>query len=101
MCIRDRDSALGEGGFGLSGGEAVRLALARAAVNPQAQLWLLDEPTAHLDSETARGVIEAVLRQARGRTLILATHDVALARRIGRVIDVGRIGAAQPIRRAA
>lgn len=63
-------AALGEGGLGLSGGEAVRLALARIAVHPQADLLLVDEPTAHLDTETARRVADALLELARGRTMI-------------------------------
>ncbi len=79
-------TALGEGGVGLSGGEAVRLALARMAVQPQAGLLLVDEPTAHLDIDTAQRVIDALLTLARGRTLIVATHDPRLAARIGRVV---------------
>ena len=82
-------ASLGEGGAGLSGGEQVRLALARAAVAPQARLLLADEPTAHLDRDTAAGVIDALLELARGRTLIVATHDLALASRIGRVVRIG------------
>ncbi len=82
------DDSLGEGGTGLSGGELVRLAMARAAVAPHAGLLLADEPTAHLDRDTAAGVVAALLDLARGRTLIVATHDLALAARIGRVIDV-------------
>ncbi|MBB3225156.1 thiol reductant ABC exporter subunit CydD [Pseudoduganella umbonata] len=85
------DDSLGEGGTGLSGGELVRLALARAAVLPQAGLLLADEPTAHLDRDTAAGVVDALLRLAEGRTLVVATHDLALARRIGRVIDIGAL----------
>ncbi len=84
--------ALGEGGTGLSGGELVRLALARAAVAPHASLLLADEPTAHLDRETAAGVVDALLDLARGRTLIVATHDLALAARIGRVVRIGQHG---------
>ena len=94
-------SPLGEGGVGLSGGEAVRLALARIAATPQADLWLLDEPTAHLDRDTACAVMDSVLRMARGRTLIVATHDRALAARIGRIIDVEQLGTALAQRRAA
>lgn len=94
-------SPLGEGGAGLSGGEAVRLALARIAATPQADLWLLDEPTAHLDRDTACAVMDSVLRMARGRTLIVATHDRALAARIGRIIDVEQLGTALAQRRAA
>lgn len=82
-------ASLGEGGTGLSGGEQVRLALARAAVAPQARLLLADEPTAHLDRDTAAGVIDALLELARGRTLIVATHDLALAARIGRAVRIG------------
>lgn len=81
--------SLGEGGIGLSGGELVRLALARAVCAPQAGLLLADEPTAHLDRDTATGVIDALLELAQGRTLIVATHDLTLAARLGRVVRIG------------
>jgi ATP-binding cassette subfamily C protein CydD len=81
--------SLGEGGLGLSGGELVRLALARAMCAPHAGLLLVDEPTAHLDRDTAAGVIDALLRLAQGRTMIVATHDLALAARLGRVVRLG------------
>ncbi|WP_338760227.1 thiol reductant ABC exporter subunit CydD [Massilia sp. METH4] len=87
--------SLGEGGTGLSGGELVRLALARAAVQPHAGLLLADEPTAHLDRDTAAGVIDALLHLAQARTLVVATHDLALARRIGRVIDLATLNIAK------
>lgn len=70
------DHRLGEGGSGLSGGEILRLALARAMVNPQLGLLLADEPTAHLDAQTAQEVIDGLLSIAKqGVTLIIATHD--------------------------
>ncbi|WP_370645876.1 thiol reductant ABC exporter subunit CydD [Pseudacidovorax sp. NFM-22] len=78
--------SLGEAGVGLSGGEAVRLALARLAVNDEAGLLLADEPTAHLDAETADRVINALLALSRGRTLVLATHDPRLAACMDRVL---------------
>ena len=81
-------STLGEGGSGLSGGEAVRLALARVAVHERAGLLLVDEPTAHLDSDTARRVTDALLQLARGKTLLVATHDPVLAARLGRVVEL-------------
>ena len=81
-------STLGEGGSGLSGGEAVRLALARVAVHGRAGLLLVDEPTAHLDSETAHRVTDALLQLARGKTLLVATHDPVLAARLGRVVEL-------------
>jgi ATP-binding cassette subfamily C protein CydD len=61
-------SSLGEGGQGLSGGEAVRLALAPGRGRPQAGVLLVDEPTAHLDPATAAQVTQALLQLAQGRT---------------------------------
>ncbi|MET0268485.1 MAG: thiol reductant ABC exporter subunit CydD [Duganella sp.] len=80
---------LGDGGHGLSGGEAARLALARAAYWPQADLLLVDEPTAHLDSETAARVTDALLALAEGKTMLVATHDRVLAARLQRRVYLG------------
>lgn len=75
---------LGETGGGVSGGEARRLMIARAALD-DGDLILADEPTADLDAETAGLIIEALLRlQRQGRTLIVATHDAALAEALDR-----------------
>jgi ATP-binding cassette subfamily C protein CydD len=81
--------SLGEGGHGLSGGEAVRLALARVAVHSHADLLLVDEPTAHLDTETAARVTDALVQLARGKTLVVATHDPVLASRMHRAVCLG------------
>ena len=86
---------LGEGGSGLSGGEAVRLALARLAVQVDADLLLVDEPTAHLDTDTANRVGEALIALAQGKTLIVATHDPVLAARLGRVIRLDALALEQ------
>lgn len=68
------DTPLGEGGRGLSGGQAQRLALARLWLSG-AQLLLLDEPTASLDAESEAEVIKALAALASaGRTLVIATH---------------------------
>lgn len=79
---------VGESGVGLSGGEASRLALARVAATPQAGLILADEPTAHLDTATAKGIADALVALARGCTLIVATHDPILAARMDRVVHL-------------
>jgi ATP-binding cassette subfamily C protein CydD len=65
---------IGEAGFGLSGGQAQRIAIARAFLK-DAPLLLLDEPTAHLDPAIERDVLESLKRLAIGRTVILATHS--------------------------
>ncbi|MBY5369924.1 thiol reductant ABC exporter subunit CydD [Rhizobium leguminosarum] len=79
---------IGEGGIGLSGGEALRLAIARAACNPHLRIILADEPTAHLDAATAAEVTDSLLSLARGRTLLVATHDPLLAARMHRAMRI-------------
>jgi ATP-binding cassette, subfamily C, bacterial CydD len=80
---------LGETGAGLSGGEARRLMLARAVFG-QPDMLLADEPTADLDAETARSVSDGLLAQAVGGVaLVVATHDMVLAARMDRIIDLG------------
>ncbi|ODT79651.1 MAG: thiol reductant ABC exporter subunit CydD [Pelagibacterium sp. SCN 64-44] len=77
------DTVLGEGGLGLSGGQVQRIALARIYLR-DAGLILLDEPTAHLDAALEQAVLDALLDYAQGRTLVIATHSLALAARMDR-----------------
>lgn len=79
----------------LSGGEQQRVALARAIVTGP-KLLLADEPTGNLDAKTGDAVIELLfaLRADHGATLILITHNPAIAEQCGRVIELldGLIG---------
>lgn len=65
---------LGEGGFGVSGGQAQRIAIARAFLK-DAPLLLLDEPTSHLDPSVEGDILESLKQLAVGRTVVLATHS--------------------------
>jgi ATP-binding cassette subfamily C protein CydD len=86
------DAPIGEGGYGLSGGQAQRVAIARAFLK-NAPLLLLDEPTAHLDPATEVEVFDSLRRLAIGRTVIVATHTAAAHGLAGRRIDLrqGRV----------
>ncbi|WP_176475157.1 ABC transporter ATP-binding protein [Dietzia natronolimnaea] len=80
---------LGESGAGLSGGQRQRLALARALV-VDAWLVLMDEPTASVDPLTEDELWESISRWCRGRTLVMATHRIALARRADHIVVLDR-----------
>jgi putative ABC transport system ATP-binding protein len=103
------EAALGEVGLELrlrhypsqlSGGEQQRVALARAVVR-RPSLLLADEPTGNLDGATGGSIIDLMFRlhQAANSTLILITHDPALAARCDRIVQMrdGRLDAAPPL----
>ena len=73
----------------LSGGERQRAAIVRALIR-EPKLLLLDEPTAHLDQESARGILALLRKQKEaGRTIVVSTHDPRLAAdEIDRVIEL-------------
>jgi ATP-binding cassette subfamily C protein CydD len=90
------DTPIGEGGYGISGGQAQRVAIARAFLK-NAPLLLLDEPTAHLDPATEQEVLASLRRLAVGRTVVMASHSAAAHAFGGRRLDVraGRAANAQ------
>jgi ATP-binding cassette subfamily C protein CydD len=92
------DTPLGEDGWGLSTGEARRVAIARAFLS-DAGLWVLDEPTAHLDPDTEAKIIDALRTATRGRTVIVATHSAALARSADVLLSLAE-GTVHPAREA-
>ncbi len=67
---------LGERGQGLSGGQQQRLSLAQLLLR-DAPLWLLDEPAAHLDEETAVELYRVLGGISAGKTVLLVSHDLA------------------------
>jgi putative ABC transport system ATP-binding protein len=73
----------------LSGGQQQRVAIARALLH-QPLLILADEPTGNLDEHTGEQVLQLLigLTRQQGRTLIMATHNAAIAERADRVLRV-------------
>lgn len=90
------ETMIGEGGFGLSGGQAQRIAIARAYLR-NAPVLLLDEPTSSLDPVTEADVFESLQRLAVHRTVILASHSAAVQLFHGQRVDLqlGRVSSRQ------
>jgi ABC-type transport system involved in cytochrome bd biosynthesis fused ATPase/permease subunit len=85
---------LGWSGDAFSGGQARRLALARALLCG-AELLVLDEPTAHLDPATEESLIETIVALAPQHTIIVASHSPAL---LARCVPVLRLNVDQAAR---
>jgi putative ABC transport system ATP-binding protein len=73
----------------LSGGQQQRVAIARALIN-RPRLLLADEPTGNLDSHTGRAILDLLLdlRQQFGMTVVMSTHDHAIAERCGTAVEL-------------
>ena len=83
---------VGERGYGLSGGQVQRIALARAFLK-KAEIILLDEPTANLDADNKMRLLDIIDSLFKDKTLIIASHDLEVIKRMDRkiVIQQGRL----------
>ena len=89
---------VGEHGHALSGGQARRIALARALLR-DCPVLLLDEPTAGLDAETETDVLASLLAATRGKTLLVVTHQPRIMALANRVLTLTRGQAVTPAHR--
>lgn len=83
------NTILGERGSGLSGGQQRRLAIAQLLLQ-QSNLWLLDEPTEHLDPETADHIHTLLEQVTQGKTVLWVTHNIKALPWLDKQLDFGQ-----------
>jgi ATP-binding cassette subfamily C protein CydD len=81
------DTAVGERGLALSGGQTQRLGIARAFLK-DAPILLLDEPTAHVDLASERAILDSLERIGRNKTVIAISHRRATIGQANRIVTV-------------
>lgn len=83
------DTLIGERGYGLSGGQVQRIALARAFLK-NAEIIILDEPTANLDDANKAKLLAVIAVLFEHQTLIIATHDPVVSNKMSRQVVVAQ-----------
>ena len=84
------DTRCGEGGAGLSEGQAQRIAIARGLLRP-GSILLLDEFSSSLDPETEAKLMDNLMQKAAGKTMIFITHRERIAQHCGRICRIDRL----------
>jgi ABC-type bacteriocin/lantibiotic exporter with double-glycine peptidase domain len=84
------DTRCGEGGAGLSEGQAQRIAIARGLLRP-GSILLLDEFSSSLDSETEEKLMDNLTKKAAGKTMVFITHREKIARYCDRTCRIERL----------
>src|SRR5690606_22192686 len=82
------DTLVGESGYGLSEGQAQRVAVARALLQDCA-VWLFDEVTSALDPSTSVELTDRLLEAGKDKVLVFVTHDLTLTERCSQVVYIG------------
>ncbi|WP_336664151.1 ABC transporter ATP-binding protein [Elizabethkingia meningoseptica] len=81
------DTIVGESGYGLSEGQAQRIAVARALMR-DCSIWLFDEVTSALDPDTAEKLIRRLLDAGKNKIIVFVTHDMKLAGKCNQTIYI-------------
>lgn len=82
------DTRVGESGCGLSEGQAQRLAVARALLQP-GKICIFDEVTSALDADTARKLVDNLLREGQDKIQVFVTHDPMLMQHCRKILRLG------------
>ncbi|MBQ9478981.1 MAG: ATP-binding cassette domain-containing protein, partial [Selenomonadaceae bacterium] len=81
------DTVIGEGGVGVSEGQAQRIAIARSFLRP-GKVLLMDEPTSALDPETEKMFLMRLTNRVHGKTIVIVTHKKEVCKYVSNVITI-------------
>ncbi|MBQ7630408.1 MAG: ATP-binding cassette domain-containing protein, partial [Selenomonadaceae bacterium] len=81
------DTLIGEGGLGVSEGQAQRISIARSFLRP-GKVILMDEPTSALDAETEKMFLTRLINQVYDKTIIIVTHKKEVCKYVSEVVTI-------------